>query len=140
MVRNWCQKKIDYYHSRGRDVPKYTTAYVETRPTNCLRQNCCDVDRLWCLKADCSIFECNKTYWGQRSNKISKKVEKLAEIGEKFINLMENAENEGVDFSNNYDIKTYEFYKKLFEIMEKWHPLENGMGEIELFYKERGLK
>ena len=141
MGRKWCEKRLDYYRNRGRDLPKYSSTYCEVSPEHCLTQHCCDPERLWCLRSNCSILECNKTKWGNRRRKIDKKVEKLEKVGREFEQLLENAQENGVDFRNNKDIKTFEFYENLFYIMDQWHPLINGDGEIKLYYKvlnERG--
>lgn len=131
MSRKWCPKQERKLSDRG--VKR--GARYEKYPTFCITQSCCDKNKLWCKEADCSIFECNKIKWNNRRRKIDKKVKKLPKIAREFEELIMKADREGINLTNEKDIRTYDFYVDLFNIITKWHPLEGGHKEIELYYK-----
>lgn len=141
MARKWCQKETRYKRWKEIDdhgYPHYLSKKIkggERDPTECLRETCCDAFGLMCIPNECTIFECNKNKWRPRRKKIHDKVEQLPRIINEFESLMEDYE--GVDITNPDDADCYFFYAELFDIMNSWHPLQNGPDEIRLYYRER---
>lgn len=134
-MKKECKRKREFYNQRQTDPRKI---WLQESPQNCLIRPCCDAENLWCKEADASIVEINKDKWRPRENKIKKKVKQLNKVSRKFTQLLEKAEQEGINIRDISDIKTYEFYVSLFNILDDWHPLQNGMGEIKIYYKLYG--